>query len=93
MGYFGHKNSTCSKPWIHSKDFFEILHNEKGEEEYGTYFNGFPEKKKKSQSGQMDYFDLKMTCSHNSGSTLKIFLKFCKMKGVKRYMKISLMFL
>ena len=50
-------------------------------------------KKKKSQLGQMDYFDLKMTCSHNSGSTLKIFLKFCKMKGVKRYMKISLMFL
>ena len=47
MDYFGHKNSTCSKPWIHSKDFFEILHNEKGEEEYGTYFNGFPEKKKK----------------------------------------------
>ena len=46
MGYFGHKNSTCSKPWIHSKDFFEILHNEKGEEEYGTYFNGFPEEKK-----------------------------------------------
>ena len=45
MGYFGHKNSTCSKLWIHSNDFFEILHNEKGEEEYGTYFNGFPEKK------------------------------------------------
>ena len=52
MGYFGHKNSTCSKPWIHSKDFFEILHNEKGEEEYGTYFNGFPEEKKNLNQGK-----------------------------------------
>ena len=52
MGYFGHKNSTCSKPCIHTKDFFEILHNEKGEEEYGTYFNGFPEKKKNLNQGK-----------------------------------------
>ena len=27
-----------------SKDFFEILHNERGQEVHGTYINGFPEK-------------------------------------------------
>ena len=39
----------------------------------------------------MGPFGLKMACRHNSGSTLRIFLKFCTMKGAKRYMKISLM--
>ena len=28
--------------------------------------------------------------SHNSGWALRIFLKFCKMKGANRYMKILL---
>ena len=32
-----------------------------------------------------------MMHSHKFGSTLKMFLKFCTMKGVKRYMKISVM--
>ena len=32
----------------------------------------------------------KMAHPHNSGSTLRIFLKFCRMKGANRYMKILL---
>ena len=33
---------------------------------------------------------LKMTYPHSSGSALRIFLKFCRMKGANRYMKILL---
>ena len=44
MGHFRPKNGTCSLLWICSKDFFEILHNESGQEVHGTYINGFPEK-------------------------------------------------
>ena len=33
---------------------------------------------------------LKMAHLHNSGSALRIYLKFCKMKGANRYMKILL---
>ena len=36
-------------------------------------------------------FGPKMASHHNFGSTLKIFLKFCKIKGAERYMKIILM--
>ena len=32
----------------------------------------------------------KMAHPHNYGSALRIFLKFCKMKGANRYMKILL---
>ena len=32
----------------------------------------------------------KMAHPHNSGSTLRSFLKFCGMKGANRYMKILL---
>ena len=31
---------------------------------------------------------LKMTHLHNSGLALRIFLKFCRIKGVNRYIKI-----
>ena len=34
----------------------------------------------------------KMAHPHNSGSALRILLKFCRMKGVNRYMKILLSF-
>ena len=44
MGYFGGENGTPSLLWIHCKDFFEILHNERGQKVNGTYINGFPEK-------------------------------------------------
>ena len=33
---------------------------------------------------------LKMAHPHNSGLALRIFLKFCRMKGANRYMKILL---
>ena len=32
----------------------------------------------------------KMAHPHNSGSALRIFLKFCRMKGANRYMEILL---
>ena len=38
-----------------------------------------------------DQFGAKMMCSYNPGSTLKNFLKFCKMKDAKSYMKVELM--
>ena len=44
---------------------------------------------KKNFSGQMGHFPQNGT-SHNSGSALRIFLKFCRMKGANRYMKILL---
>ena len=34
----------------------------------------------------------KMTHPHNSGLALRIFLKFCRMKGANRYMKILSVF-
>ena len=34
--------------WIHFKDFFEILHKERGQEVSGTYINCFPEKSLRS---------------------------------------------
>ena len=33
---------------------------------------------------------LKMAHPHNSGSALRIFLKFCRMKGANRYIKVLL---
>ena len=35
---------------------------------------------------------LKMAHPHKSGSALRIFLRFCRMNGTNRYMKISLVF-
>ena len=60
----------------------------KGQEVHGNYINGFREK---ISFGAKDHFGPKMARRHNSGSTLRIFLKFCIMKGAKRYMKIILM--
>ena len=33
----------------------------------------------------------KMACPYNFGSTLSIFLRFCRIKGVKRYMELVFM--
>ena len=41
--------------------------------------------------GKWAILGLEMACPYNSGSTLKIFLKFFAMKGVKKYMKLILM--
>ena len=59
---------------------------------YRNYVNDFSRKKLSRAIGP--FWAQRMTCCHNSGSTLKTFLKFCAMKRVKRYMKIiSMVFL
>ena len=40
--------------------------------------------------GQMGHFGLKMAHRHKFGSSLRMFLNFCIMKGAERYMKFSL---
>ena len=45
---------------------------------------------KKNFSGQMGHFGSENGTSDNSGSALRILLKFCRMKGANRYMKILL---
>ena len=60
--------------------FFEVLHNEKGQEVYGTYIYGFSGKN--SHLGQVDHFGWKITRLHNFASTLRIFFKFCITEGV-----------
>ena len=34
---------TASQLWIRCKDYFTILHNERGQERHGSYINGFSE--------------------------------------------------
>ena len=46
--------------------------------------------KKKFVQDKWAILGLKMAYPHNSGSALRIFLKFCRMKGANRYMKILL---
>ena len=46
----------------------------------------FPQKK--SCLGQRDYLGTKMVHPHNTGSTVRIVLQFCTMKGAKRDMEI-----
>ena len=48
-----------------SKDFFEILHNERGQEVHGNYINGFSEKK--IIQGKWTILGIKMTRAHNFG--------------------------
>ena len=40
--------------------------------------------------GKWVILGLKMTNLHNSGSVLRTFLEFCRMKGANRYMKVLL---
>ena len=35
IGHFGLKMACCHNSWIHSKYFFEILHNERGQKYLG----------------------------------------------------------
>ena len=48
-----------------------FLHNKRGQGVHGSSVNGFP----------------KTAYPHNCRSALRTFLKFCKMKGAKRYFK------
>ena len=41
--------------------------------------------------GKWTILDPKMVHPHNSGSALRIFLKFCTVKGGNRLMKVTLM--
>ena len=41
--------------------------------------------------GKWTILDQKMVHPHNSGSALRIFLKFCTVKGGNRLMKVTLM--
>ena len=41
----------------------------------------------------MNRFEHENGTSDNSGSALRIFLKFCRIKGANRYMKILLFYL
>ena len=66
--------------------FFEILHNERGQEVYGYYINGFSEKILIYSKWAV----VTMESDCNYRTALRIFLKFCTMKGDKRYMEIIL---
>ena len=63
----------------YSKEFLEILQNKRCQEVHGNYINGFFEKT--PGWGKWAILDLKMVHPHNFGFALRIFLKFCTMKG------------
>ena len=46
--------------------------------------------KKKLLGANWAILALKMAHPHNSGLALRIFLKFCRIKGANRYMKLLL---
>ena len=49
-------------------------------------------KKKKKNQAKWDILCPKMTHPDNSGSALRIILRFCRIKGTNRYIKILLFF-
>ena len=69
-------------------EFFKILHNEKAQQVDENNNNGLYQKN--VVHNKWDILGLKMAQPHNSGLALRIFLKFCRMKGANRYMKILL---
>ena len=48
--------------------------------------------KKKFVQDKWAILGFKMAYPHNSGSALRIFLKFCRMKGANRYIKMLVVF-
>ena len=77
---------------IRSNDFLSILRNAGGNKFIKNMLLLFLKKFYFGENGPFwDQFGAKMMCSYNSGSTLRIFLKFSKMKEAKRYMKAELM--
>ena len=47
MGHFDlgpRMSHPVSQLWISCKDYLTILHNERGQERHGNYFNGFSER-------------------------------------------------
>ena len=64
------------------------MHNEKGQWVDESNNNGLYQKS--FVQDKWAILDPKMAHPRNSGSALRIFLKFCRMKGADRYMKILL---
>ena len=68
-------------------EFFKILHIGKGQQKdestNGLFQRNFVHDK-------WAILGTKMAHPHNSGSAVRMFLKFCRMKGASRYMKILL---
>ena len=81
-GLFSNQKSTSSQLWIHCKDCFTILYNEKGKERYRHYINCFSEKK--SYSRQFCHFGPKLVHNLNVLNLLSgVFLIFCLIKGTQ----------
>ena len=59
-------------------------------EVHGNYINIFSEEKK-YHSRERTILGAKMVLPYNSGSTLRVFLKFYTIKGANRYMELTLM--
>ena len=64
------------------------MHNEKGQQVDESNNNGLHQKKNFQDKCAILW--LKMAHPDNSGSAQRILLKFCRMKGANRYMKILL---
>ena len=88
MDHFGAKNGASSQLWIGCKNFMKILHNEKGQQVDESNNNGLHQKN--IVQDKWVILCPKMAHPDNSGSALRILLKFCRMKGANRYMKILL---
>ena len=69
----------------------KILHNETGQEVHGIYLNDFPEKNLIWGKWAILAWKWHIVITLNPLWGLFWFLKFCIIKGTKRYMKISLM--
>ena len=86
IGPFWTQNGASSQLWFGCKSFLEILLNKKGQQVDESNNNGLYQKK--FVQDKWAILGPKMAHPHNSGSALRIFLKFCRMKGANRYMKI-----
>ena len=64
------------------EEFFKILHSEKGQWVYEINNNGLYQKK--FVQNKWAILDPKMAHPHNSGSALRVFFQFCRMKGANR---------
>ena len=70
------------------QEFFWILHSEKGQEVDESNDNGLYQKN--FVHDKWAILGPKVAHPHNFGWALRIFLKFCRMKGANRYIKILL---
>ena len=88
MDHFGPKNGTSSQLWICYKNFFAILHKEKGQKVDESNNNALYQKN--FVQDKWAILGPKIGHPRNPGSALRIFLKFCRIKGANSYMKILL---